>query len=111
VIIKLRYRISRASNMTPQQQRRFAVERLNDGNVYATMYNATSWRLNCRVHKNDKWRRIEEAVRKVATIGYIQKQAGKEWFDEECKKVNEEKNACRANAIHRRTRAAKDKYR
>jgi hypothetical protein len=24
--------------------------------------------------------------------------------------MNEEKNACRANAIHRRTRATKDKY-
>jgi hypothetical protein len=31
VFIKLRYRISRASNTTPQQLRRFAVERLNDG--------------------------------------------------------------------------------
>jgi hypothetical protein len=37
VVMKLRYRISRASNMTPQQLKRFAVERLNDGNV-ATMY-------------------------------------------------------------------------
>jgi hypothetical protein len=37
VVIKLRYRIRRASNTTPQQLRRFAVERLNDGNV-ATMY-------------------------------------------------------------------------
>jgi hypothetical protein len=37
VIIKLRYRISWASNTTSQQLRRFAVVRLNDGNV-ATMY-------------------------------------------------------------------------
>jgi hypothetical protein len=36
VVIKLRYRISQASNTTPQQLRRF-VERLNYGNV-ATMY-------------------------------------------------------------------------
>jgi hypothetical protein len=52
-----------------------------------------------------------EAVRKVAknTIGYTRKQAGKEWVDEECEKVNEKKNACRANVIHRVTRAAKDK--
>jgi hypothetical protein len=43
---------------------------------------------------------MEEAVQKVATntIGYTRKQAGKEWFDEECEKVNEEKGACRANA-------------
>jgi hypothetical protein len=56
---------------------------------------------------------MEEAVRKVAknTIGYTRKQAGKEWFDEECKKVNDEKTACRANAFHKLTRVAQDKYR
>jgi hypothetical protein len=61
---------------------------------------------------NEKWRQMEEAVRKIATntIRYTQKQAGKEWFDEACEMVNEEKNACRANAIHRRTRAAKEIY-
>jgi hypothetical protein len=39
---------------------------------------------------------MEEAVRKIATntIGYTRKQAGKEWFDEECEKANEEKHAC-----------------
>jgi hypothetical protein len=38
---------------------------------------------------NDKWKRMEEAVRKVATNtnGYAGKQVGKEWFDEECEKV------------------------
>jgi hypothetical protein len=58
-------------------------------------------------------RKQEKIVRKIATntIGYTRKQARKEWFDEECEKVNGEKNACRANAIHRRTRAAKDQYR
>jgi hypothetical protein len=45
---------------------------------------------------------MEEAVWKVATntIG-----------DEEIEKVKKWKNACRANAIHRVTIAAKDKYR
>jgi hypothetical protein len=62
---------------------------------------------------NEKWRQMEEAVRKIATntIGYTRKQAGKDWFDEECEMVNEEKNTCRVNAIHRRTRAAKEIYR
>jgi hypothetical protein len=118
VVIKLRYRISRASNTTPQQLRRFAVERLNDGNV-ATMYrHELEAELSGAsepepLNLNDKWRQMEVAVRKVATntIGYTRKQAGKEWFDEECEKVNEEKNACRANTIHRRTRAAKEIYR
>jgi hypothetical protein len=33
------------------------------------------------------------------TIGYTRKQPNKEWFDEECAKVNEEKNAARERAI------------
>jgi hypothetical protein len=51
---------------------------------------------------------MEAAVWKVVKniIGYRRKQAGKEWFYEECEKVNEEENACRGNAIHRVARAA-----
>jgi hypothetical protein len=60
-------------------------------------------------------RLMEEAVQKVATktIGDTRKQAGKEWFDEGCEKVNVEKNACRANGIYRVTSATRqqDKYR
>jgi hypothetical protein len=37
VVIKLWFKIIRASNTMPQQLRRFAVERLNDGNI-AIMY-------------------------------------------------------------------------
>jgi hypothetical protein len=46
-----------------------------------------------------KVKQIAEAVRKFAinTIGYARKQAGKEWFDEECEQVNEEKNACKCH--------------
>jgi hypothetical protein len=55
---------------------------------------------------DNKWKGIEETVRKVTTndMDYSRKQAGKEWFDEECEKVKEEKNACRANAIQREQR-------
>jgi hypothetical protein len=71
VIIKLRYIMSRASNTTTQQLRRSAVERLNDGNV-ATMY---GHELEAELSGasepeslslNDKWKRMEETVRKVA---------------------------------------------
>jgi hypothetical protein len=53
----------------------------------------------------DKWKQMVEAG------GYTRKQAGKEWFDEECDKVNEEKNACRVNVIQRRKRTANNKNR
>jgi hypothetical protein len=41
---------------------------------------------------DDNWKRMEETVRKVATntIGRTQKQAGKKWFYEEFRKMNEE---------------------
>jgi hypothetical protein len=73
VVIKLRYRISR-----------FAVERVNDGHV-ATMYRheleAELWDASKPEPQNlnDKWERMEEAVRKVAknTIGYTRNQQEK----------------------------------
>jgi hypothetical protein len=54
---------------------------------------------------------MEEAVQKVATntIGYIKKQARKEWFDKEWEKMNEGNDACRAINIQRRTRTANNK--
>jgi hypothetical protein len=52
----------------------------------------------------------EETIQRVATntISYTRKQTNKEWFDEECAKVNEEKNAARERAIQIKTRGAKD---
>jgi hypothetical protein len=44
------------------------------------------------------------------TIGYMRKQANKDWFDEKCAKVNEEKNAARELAIQIKTKRAKNAY-
>jgi hypothetical protein len=54
-------------------------------------------------------KKLEEKIQRVAinTIGYTRKQANKEWFDEECAKVNEEKNATRERAIQIKTRGVK----
>jgi hypothetical protein len=42
----------------------------------------------------------KQEVQRIATntIGYTRKQANKECFDEECARVNEEKNAARERA-------------
>jgi hypothetical protein len=80
------------NNTTPQKLS-FAVERLNDGNV------AKIYRHELEV----------EPLNLDDNIGYTRKSAGKAWFNEECKRVKEEKNACRA--IHRRTRKARNKCR
>jgi hypothetical protein len=44
------------------------------------------------------------------TIGYTRKQTNKEWFDEKCAEVNEEKNAARERAIQIKTRGVKNAY-
>jgi tRNA A37 N6-isopentenylltransferase MiaA len=48
---------------------------------------------------NEKCTKLEETIQRVATntIGYTKKQANKEWFDEECAKVNEKKNAAKSD--------------
>jgi hypothetical protein len=44
------------------------------------------------------------------TIGYTRKQANKEWFDEECAKRNEVKNAAGERAIQIKTIGVKNAY-
>jgi hypothetical protein len=58
---------------------------------------------------NYLWYETEEKLKKVATVVYARIQEKKEWFDEECATVNEEKNCARTRAIQiqNRTRAAK----
>jgi hypothetical protein len=57
-------------------------------------------------------KKLEETIQRVATntIGYTRKQANTEWFDEECARVNEEKNAARERAIQINTRGVKNGY-
>jgi hypothetical protein len=59
-----------------------------------------------------KCKKLEETIQRAATntIGYTRKQANKEWFDEECAQVNEEKNAAKERAIQIKTKGAKNDY-
>jgi hypothetical protein len=59
---------------------------------------------------DEKFNQLEETIQRVATntIGYTRKQAYKEWFDEECAKMIEEKNTTREQAIQNKTREAKN---
>jgi hypothetical protein len=61
---------------------------------------------------HEKCKKLEETIQRVATntIDYTRKQANKEWFDEECSTVNEEKNAARERAIKINSRGAKNAY-
>jgi hypothetical protein len=58
-----------------------------------------------------KCQKLEETIQRVATNTiYTRKQAYKEWFDEECAKVNEEKNAARERANQNNTRGTENAY-
>jgi hypothetical protein len=61
---------------------------------------------------DEKCKKLEETIQRVVTntFGYSRKQANNEWFDEECAKVNEEKNAAKERAIQNNTRGAKNAY-
>jgi hypothetical protein len=61
---------------------------------------------------DEKCKKLEETIQRVVTntIGYTREQANKEWLDEECVKVKEEKNAARERAIKSKTRGAKNAY-
>jgi hypothetical protein len=84
----------RASNTTPQQPRRFPVERLNNENVTTIYRHELEAELSGALVREPlsldvKLKLIEEIVRKLETntIGYTQKQAGKAWFDDVCARV------------------------
>jgi hypothetical protein len=82
----------------PQQLRRFAVDRLKDRDVASRYYDELESELQGvqaqPLSLNEKCKKLGETIQRVATntIGYTRKQANKEWFDEECAEVNEEKN-------------------
>jgi hypothetical protein len=105
VVIKLRARISRARNTKPQPLRRFAIDRLKDSDVASRCYDELESELQGvqaqPLSLDEKCKKLEETIQREATntIGYTRKHANKEWFDEECAEVNEEKNAARERAI------------
>jgi hypothetical protein len=102
VVLKLRARICRASNTKPQQLRRFAVNRLKDRDVASRYYDELESELQGvqaqPLSLDEICKKLEEKIQRVATniIGYTRKHANKDTgFDEECARVNEEKNAAR----------------
>jgi hypothetical protein len=116
VVSKSRTRICRASNTKPQQLRRFAVDRLKDRGVASRYYDELESELQGvqaqPLSLDRKCKKLEETIQRVATntIGYTRKQVNKEWFNEECAKVNEEKNTARERAIQNNARGARNNF-
>jgi hypothetical protein len=82
-----------------------AADRLKDRYVAALCYDELESELQGvqaqPLSLDEKCKKLEETIERVATntIGYTRKQANKEWFDKECAKVNDEKNAARERTI------------
>jgi hypothetical protein len=79
VVIKLRARICRASNIRPQQLRRFAVDRLKDNDVASRYYDQLVSELPGvqaqPLSLDEKCKKLEETIQRVATntIGYTKR--------------------------------------
>jgi septal ring factor EnvC (AmiA/AmiB activator) len=105
VVIKLTAKICRASNTKPQQLRRFSVGGLKDRDVVSRYYDELESELRGVQTQpqslDEECNKLEETIQRVATntIGYTKKTRNKEWLDEECAIVNEEKNAARERVI------------
>jgi hypothetical protein len=58
---------------------------------------------------DEECKKLEETIQRVTTntIGYTRK---KEWFNEECTKMNKENNTARERDIQNNTRGAKHAY-
>jgi uncharacterized protein (DUF1330 family) len=88
--------------------RLIAVDRLKDMDVASRYYDELESELQGvqaqPLSLDEKCKKLEETIQRKATntIGYKRKQAKKEWFDEECAMVKEEKNDARERAIQTR---------
>ncbi|KAI5720190.1 hypothetical protein M8J77_003158 [Diaphorina citri] len=119
VLIKVRERIN-CQNRKKVNQRKFDQEKLKDPILRREFQKEIEEEIE-RQHDNlneDKpineiSRQINSIIHKGAknTIGYIQKQKQKKWFDEECKAAIEERRAKRVSAIENRDEASIEAYR
>lgn len=119
VLIKVRERIN-CQNRKKVNQRKFDQEKLKDPILRREFQKEIEEEIE-RQHDNlneDKpineiSRQINSIIHKGAknTIGYIQKQKQKNWFDEECKAAIEERRAKSVSAIENRDEANIEAYR
>jgi hypothetical protein len=84
---------------------------LIDGWYHSEVIEVKAWELEAALLGVSEPELLSLHDKRKNTIGYTREQTEQEWFDEECELVNEEKNACRANAIQKWTRTAYNKYR
>ena len=72
----------------------------------------TEWATGKKSHIEEDWKQLKEEIMEAEeqTIGYQPKPDRRGWFDDECCKASEEKNAAYKKWINRPTRAKRMEY-
>ena len=120
VVVDLRAHIDRAQTRRSLATRKFAINKLKDPVVSATFANRISTRVNQLQQQHpapgdasEKWQHLNQMLKEEATdiIGFESPNDRNTWFDDDCARVTESKNAARIKKMERPTRSAVEQYR
>jgi sorting nexin-29 len=117
VICKLREKISLARRARKVSPMRFNCRKLNDPKVRKEFQTQLATELSVKGSNDDvddKWKLTKDSMLSTANklLGKEKRSIKTDWFDEECREVNENKNKAYKNMLNRRfTRKSIDEYR
>jgi len=116
VRVKLRARVAVHTKRQPAL-RRFDVERLKDDAVREEYTAKMESAIIAETQNDDetveaKWHRLHKTIQGVATevMGWRGRKPRNDWFDEECQRALDEKNAARRKFLQSKTRASRETY-
>jgi sorting nexin-29 len=116
VVAKIRARLSSVTNSRINRTMRFNIQRLSAEGVAAEYCQKLDERIgetNGAGNINSLWEAIHETVTTTAqeVIGSAQRRQRRGWFDEDCQRVTDEKNAARSRMLVSGTRLNRERYR
>ena len=116
VVAKIRARLSSVTNLRNPRTMRFNIQRLTAEGVAAQFRRRLDERIgetNGSGDVNSLWENIQETVTTTAqeVLGTTQRRQRNSWFDEECQRVTDEKNAARSRMLVASTRLNRERYR
>ena len=120
VVVDLRAHIDRAQIGRTLATRKFAINKLKDPVFSSTFANGISTRVNQLQQQDptpgdatEKWQHLTQIIKEEANniLGLESPNDRNTWFDDDCARVTENKNAARIRKIERPTRSAIEQYR
>ena len=118
VVVVLRAHINRAQTIRSQASRKIAIERLKDPMISSTFAQQISTRVNQLREDpqpggvSSKAQLLSLIMKQEAinTLGFTSPNRRNTWFDDDCARVTERKNAARIRKLERPTRSAGEEY-